>query len=597
MNKIEYLVKYSVAPSPSRDYYGLRILQDEVILYLWKISHGPHKAPIIHRAKFTEFGREKLLQDEIRHGFGEHVLNHVRNIAEGSEITFLTLPESLVGKISSYLEYRDIIKLSSLSRIAHEVKETVTSLHTVIFNRDSIWKLLYKRDKGTKIDTGEREEAGIHGWKRLYQDRQMQTSTRDQKNLRAQSSIKRASDAKTNKPSLRTSNAPKPTSKMVSAVNIATKERSEFSNADLTTSLSRTSSDTRFRDPKTKKEKSFSLKKNPRSSNSLSNVNENVKKKEDHILSRLTTKQETKRPSKHDEEFDRRSKEPEKYIDKINRVKTTSQKNKTKYVASRPSPVSKSAMKSIKSSSDLAEGFNGKSRSKTKAKPKKVAVTSSEIFNNNDAHSDSPFVVRDDDFDLADLIEASLKKIRSPRSIFDYDFSCTPQTDATDGASRIKHEILNIDRSRQQQKSIRSNVMSNYFPGKMFQRSGTLEKLSEKSEPYSETSTESIVKDTKVSPEEKDELLSRKHTKTQVEPRKCLNVRKSDPMFFKDREDLRGKFRSKYFSPRKINNIDEKLSVTREPLRTSNLLKVHTPSSLECKKGFLAKSAEIEWDL
>lgn len=29
--KLEYLEKYSVAPSPSRDYYGLRVLDDQVL--------------------------------------------------------------------------------------------------------------------------------------------------------------------------------------------------------------------------------------------------------------------------------------------------------------------------------------------------------------------------------------------------------------------------------------------------------------------------------------------------------------------------------------------------------------------------------------
>ena len=29
--KLEYLEKYSVAPSPSRDYYGLRVVDDQVL--------------------------------------------------------------------------------------------------------------------------------------------------------------------------------------------------------------------------------------------------------------------------------------------------------------------------------------------------------------------------------------------------------------------------------------------------------------------------------------------------------------------------------------------------------------------------------------
>jgi len=43
-------------------------------LYLWRISHGPHKAPIIYRAKLTEFDQEKSLQNEIHRGFGEAFL-------------------------------------------------------------------------------------------------------------------------------------------------------------------------------------------------------------------------------------------------------------------------------------------------------------------------------------------------------------------------------------------------------------------------------------------------------------------------------------------------------------------------------------------
>lgn len=56
------------------------------------------------------------------------MLNHVKNIVEGNTNTLLTLPGYLIGRISGYLEYRDIVKLSSLSRIAYEVKETIVSL-------------------------------------------------------------------------------------------------------------------------------------------------------------------------------------------------------------------------------------------------------------------------------------------------------------------------------------------------------------------------------------------------------------------------------------------------------------------------------------
>ncbi|XP_014470870.1 PREDICTED: uncharacterized protein LOC106742453 [Dinoponera quadriceps] len=576
-NSIEYLVKYSVAPPPSRDYYGLKILQDEVILYLWKVSHGPHKTPIVRRVRFTEFSWERSLQDEIRHGFGEHVLIHVRNIAEGNRNTLLTLPKSLIGEITRYLEYRDIIKLSLLSRIAYE-----------IFNTDLIWEILYKRDKNAKIGVGERKEAEVYGWKQLYRDRQMETLIRDQRNFGTLLSTKHANDAKTIKPSLRTTNTLKPISKTVSTVNIVMKQRSEFPDADLTTtSLSKTSSDTRFRGPnmKTEKEKSFPPRKNSKNLNSGFNVNAKSVKREDIVARKITVKGETRRVFKYDEGFDKESEKPEKYVDKSNKVKATSQEGKTKYVTSRASSVSKNIVGNARSSSDLVRGLQCMPRSKTKAEPKKTAVTSYEIFNNDAAFSNNPVVARDNSFDLADLIEASLKNIRSPRSIFNYDFSCMQRTDVTGDAPKVRHELLDLDKSKQL-KSVRSNVLPNYFPGRMAQGSGILEKLSEKSESHSETSTESIVKDARIIPEKSNELLSKKCAKSRVELVKSLNERKSEPMFCKDRGDPRANFRSKYFNPKKISDVDEKFPFVKRSLRTSSLLKAHASNSSKSENSY-----------
>ncbi|KYN21676.1 F-box only protein 36 [Trachymyrmex cornetzi] len=166
-NRIEYLVKYSIAPPPSRDYYGLKIIEDEVILYLWKISHGPHKAPIVYRAKLNKLDQEKSLQNEIRRGFGKYLLKHVKNIAGGNR-NLLTLPNSVIGKISKYLEFTDILKLSSLSHIAYEV-----------FNTDLVWQILYTRDKKANISLEGKEKVIIYGWKQLYKDKEMQASIKD----------------------------------------------------------------------------------------------------------------------------------------------------------------------------------------------------------------------------------------------------------------------------------------------------------------------------------------------------------------------------------------------------------------------------------
>lgn len=416
-------------------------------------------------------------------------------------------------------------------------------------------------------------------------------------NLRSQSSIKHANDAQTNKPSLRITNMSKSISKTVSTVNIATRQRSEFSDADLTTtSLSKTSSDIQFRGSKakTEKEKSLPLKKSLRNLKSGSNVNEKSVKKEDLVVPRITTKRETKCISKHNEGFDKRSEKPKKYIDKSNKIKTVSQEDKTKYVSSRTSLLSKSTTGNVKSSSDLARGLQDKPRLKTK--PKKVAVTSSEILNNDKTLSDDPFIVGDSNIDLADLIETSLKNIRSPPSIFNYDFSYLQRTNVTGGGSKVGHDLLDVDRSKQNLnlKSVR-NVVPNYFPSKMTRgirsNAGILEKLSEKSESYSETSTDSIVKDVKVVPENSDEFLPKKCTEARMELGKSLSVKKNDLMFSKDRGDPRASFPNKCFSPSKISNVDKKFTI-RESLRNSSL-KAHTSSCLENKKGFPTKSNDV----
>lgn len=423
--------------------------------------------------------------------------------------------------------------------------------------------------------------------------------TRDKyvlQNLKTQSSIKQTNATKTNQPLLKTTNMSKPISKTVSTVNIATKRLNDFSTADLmTTSLAETSSDTRFHGPNMEKEKSFSSKKYPKSFNSGSNVSEKSVKREGLIAPKITAKREGKSISKNGGGFVRQSEKSEKCIDKISKVKATSQEDKTKYVTSNvtSSLVPKSTIGNVKSSLDLPRGLHGKPRSKTKAKPKKVAVTSSEIYsseiNNDKILPDIPFVVENSDFDLADLIEASLKNIRSPRSIFDYNFSYMQRGDT----SRPRHEILDIDRSKQL-KFAQSNVVPNYFSGRKARENEILEKLSEKSEPYSETSTESIVKDVKVIPGKSDKLLSKECRKIPMEVSKSLNARKSEEVFSKDRGDLRADFPSKCFSPRKISNVDEKFSITRRPLRTSSLLKAHASSNSESKKSFPTKSTGIK---
>jgi len=50
-----------------------------------------------------------------------------------------------------------------------------------VFNADSLWQVLFKRDKKVRITLEESEKIRIYGWKQLYKGRQMQTSIKNRK--------------------------------------------------------------------------------------------------------------------------------------------------------------------------------------------------------------------------------------------------------------------------------------------------------------------------------------------------------------------------------------------------------------------------------
>ncbi|XP_072744440.1 uncharacterized protein [Anoplolepis gracilipes] len=594
-NKIEYLVKYSVAPPPSRDYYGLKILQDEVILYLWKISHGPHKAPIVRRAKLIEFNQEKSLQDEIRYGFGKHLLKHVKNIAEGNRNTLLTLPKNLIGRISRYLKFTDIIKLSSLSHVACE-----------IFNTDSIWQILYERDKKAQVSLEEKEKAKIYGWKQLYKDRQMQTSLKNRKNLR--NPIKLTNDIKTNKLSLRpththtnTNDVSKSISKTISFTNIMPKKRSESSSTNLITiPLSKTMSDTRFR-TYIKNEKLIPQNRNVKNASSAFNVNEKQNiKKENCIASKTTTKRETKTLSKCDKLSDKQQNKSENYFNRNNKTSNTksvalSQENKLKFSTTKMS-FFKNTVENAKSSSDLAQNSqNNRTRTKTKPK-KKITSTKSEIFNTDEALPEHPFVVGDGKFDLADLIEASLKNIRSPQSIFDYDFSSIQSDTTKKDVFKIRNEIQSVDKLKEL-KPPRINITSNNFSNKMIRGGEILEKLSEKSEFLSETSNESLINDKKSdrkSDRNKPLLLSEKYMKVRADLQQPLDWKRNISPEDRWEPYSAVNLRNKSLNVKNVDNNNEKFSISRAPSRTSSLSKTYASNSLESRKNVSTHSKIVK---
>nr|XP_012232559.1 PREDICTED: uncharacterized protein LOC105678096 [Linepithema humile] len=313
------------------------------------------------------------------------------------------------------------------------------------------------------------------------------------------------------------------------------KKHSESSNADLITiPLSKTTSDTRVR-VNTKNEKLLPKKRNVKNAVPEFNTNEKSVQKEDLIASKMRTKQETKSISnKCDESIDKQHDKLEKH--KTNSINAKLQEGKSKPIAPKTHSFSKNTIKNTKSSSNLAQSSHRKTRSKTKTKPEKVATTKCEIFNTAEELANKSFIVGDGNFDLADLIEASLKNIRSPRSIFNYDFNYMQQSDATKDASRMNNKILNFDKL-QQLKPSRSDFIANDFSNRMT-RGETLEKLSEKSESFSESeSSESLMHNEKLLSRKDNKTLSlaEKYVKAREELRKSLNWSRSNSTFSETR--------------------------------------------------------------
>jgi len=395
-------------------------------------------------------------------------------------------------------------------------------------------------------------------------------------NFRIPSSI--TNNAKTNKLLMKPiSNASKSVLNKSSTVNIMTKKRSESSMTDLVTiPLSKTMSDIQFRTC-IKNEKPFKQKKNINSTSSTLNIDEKNVKKD--FISKTTRKQDAESVSKRNEISGKqinRTMKSEKYSNKINNINakstTSTQESKLKsktQTASKMS-ISKNIVGNIKSSSVLTQNSHNKSRSKIKSKPKKkVIATKSEILTTDKMLSENSFIVGDGKIDLADLIEASLKNIRSPRSIFDYDFSNVQQSNKAKDILDIRNEIQNIDKLKQL-KPIRSSDITNNFSHKIIRDDRILEKLSEKSEPFSEASNESLLNDKELLPERnrqnKTFSFSEKYIKAREEFRKSLDWRRNKSGFSQDScPDISFQNKS-VISPRKVDDNNEKSFILERPL-------------------------------
>ncbi|XP_071856213.1 uncharacterized protein [Bombus fervidus] len=488
--KLEYLEKYSVAPSPSRDYYGLRVLNDQVTLYLWRISHGPHKTPIVRTSGFVDFKQDHRLQDEIRRIFGEYLLKHVRNITSGRN-TLLTLPRCLINKLIKYLSVQDIIKLTSLSRVSKE-----------IFDDNCVWETLYKKYRPLTRNRYDGFNT-TYNWKQLFQLAQAQESTYDQKMLRNRANAKqRPANPKIEnlpKANARSENSSKAyqkienpmkisgsstklTSKVVPSEN-QTKKTAEVSRRkNAQNSVSRKLSDNRLNEITIDKEKVISERKISAIKSLQVTGQKNIKALKDYSLA---TKVNAKVDGK------------DLIGNKVVETKSSKVQNKmARKIDTKASSVSlkmlEEKLNNVKSKSSTTPKINktekpaprsiqdDRVKPKSRGKKKKIGHSKSTILSTSADLFNDHSPIKDDSFDLVDLIQASLKNIRSPRSIFDYSFSCIEKTKSC-GGDTTTQEISR--KMTDHPRALKSGHIK-----------AALDRLSEKSEPVTAKSIDSANK-------------------------------------------------------------------------------------------------------
>uniref|UniRef100_A0A0C9PKL1 Fbxo36 protein n=1 Tax=Fopius arisanus TaxID=64838 RepID=A0A0C9PKL1_9HYME len=155
-----FLEKYTVAPAPSRDYYGLKIQDDEIKLFHWPIRQRPHKVPITRAASFRNWRKDSPLQSEIEQIFGNSWLEYANSIIEKKQ-SLLTLPRKIFTNILSFLPAEDIPQLFRLSRAFCE-----------ILNNEETWEVIFKKVKGEDFHRAQKRYGMSYGWKQLLKETQ-----------------------------------------------------------------------------------------------------------------------------------------------------------------------------------------------------------------------------------------------------------------------------------------------------------------------------------------------------------------------------------------------------------------------------------------
>lgn len=404
----------------------------------------------------------------------------MRNIASGRN-TLLTLPKCLINKLIKYLTVKDIIKLTSLSHISKE-----------IFDDNFVWEALYKKYNPLKKYKYENLYIPCN-WKQLFQLEQVEIFEQKMNRPRttARQKLVNSKIETTMKGNPKIENLAKANTKIENSVKVSTSNtkitskfaplESQITKKDTNrkkniNTLSRKLSDNYLNEPTIEKEKVTSEKKTPILKSLQTIGQKNIKILRDQsIINKLESKRETDNK--------------DLISNKTSEIKMNKFQNKVKKIDTKTSNVSIKMMDDKinntkpKSTPTPKVKTNEKSvtpKLKAKGKTKKVGQSKSTILSTTSDLLIDNSAVKDDSFDLADLIEASLKSIRSPRSIFDYNFSCIDKPKSC-GGDTLAQEI--------------SRKMSDHPRApKSGHAKAALDRLSEKSEPLTAKSVDSVNK-------------------------------------------------------------------------------------------------------
>ncbi|XP_069686530.1 uncharacterized protein [Periplaneta americana] len=168
-----FLQKFCVAPSPSRDFYALRVTGNQISLCIWRISHGRRHHPIEQKETLLEFINDSYMQDEVTRLFGQEIVRNVLDIAYGKGEYLPNLPLNILLKILSYLDLKDVTCFSQVCKKCEEVA-----------NNNELWAHLYAKYSKRVVTREETQKAKCYGWKKLFKLRKMhKTSKKPEKSV------------------------------------------------------------------------------------------------------------------------------------------------------------------------------------------------------------------------------------------------------------------------------------------------------------------------------------------------------------------------------------------------------------------------------